>query len=271
MPGPIQHSHTLMNWRHILAGSALAVSILVIGGGIWLTDPDRRDRIRLLRGNADATILIQLAPAERPESDRLDCGTDANTFAMLFRSQKITQRTIESFSADELVRVLGSSFLQTGRTPFLGISIEPVHAAGEHIRIVSEHAEPAVARLIAERLVKEFIRYVYDVTRTDTERTLDEFEVRKRKLIEELKHAEGALVAMNREHNPAAYENAEQEVKIRRALLCNLEERIADAATRFRRPPQFPYRITAAQVESGPFWDRMTADFTAEAQRLLEP
>lgn len=260
-----------MNWRRILFSVALGGSLILLVGLVWL----RREPIGSQFASGTAIIVIRFENhyprtenREANDTTIRDCAADLQTFVMILRSQVISHRMIGSLSSDELARLLGDKFLQTGRTSFNGVRVDPVRQNGEYIHITSSHRDPIAARLVAERIYAEFLAFFRDNQAKGTAEAIWYLRERKAEQFESVNKAEVALARAQHAQDTKAIFDAENSVHIARKLLRNIEERIASTQDAAKTPTSLPLHVVKARLVAGPFWNRTETDFTPEVAQL---
>lgn len=247
----------------------LATVLVFVCALIWL-NYDHFIGLPIARGESTATIEIELQQQDLTELEEnsLISGPSLRYIALTMRAKAVSQRTLASFNHDELNRVLGAEFLFTGKTSFAGVRIKQVSADRDYLRITSTHVDPDIARLVVSRFLRQYRNHITDVTRTEAKNAISELYFRKAQMVRNAEAAEAEFASMNPHTATPAFENKARDIKILRALLQNMDNRIAETEGWLKKPIPSQFRITRAQVVTGPLWNRSTIDFTADAESL---
>lgn len=173
-----------------------------------------------------------------------------------------------TFSPDELRRIFGNNFFQTGLTPFSGVHVETSRDDRQLLSISSNHSDPVAARLVVERLYSEVIRTQRDFHLDANEDAMRLLRDKRAELIARTQKAETQMNEAQHSHVSAAMRDAEIAFATSRELLRNIEDRLATSAASAKIVPPLPFHVTEARVTSGPFWNRTKTDFTSEVARM---
>lgn len=260
-----------MNWRRILIIVTLGGSLILLGGLAWLRLESAGSRFT----SGTAIIVVQFenqyprtTHVEADNTTIRERAADLQTFMMILRSQVVSRRVIVSLNSDELARLLGGKFLQTGQTPFSGVRVDPVRQNGEYIRITSSHRDPIAAQLAAERLYAEFLAFFRENQTKGSAEAIRYLSERKAEQFDNVNKADVALARAQSTRDTIAIRDAENSARIARQLLRNIEERIASTAEVAKTPTTLPLHVVEARLVSGPFWNRTETDFTFEVAQL---
>lgn len=271
-----------MNWPRIFSAVALAASLVAIGSVIWLSGSQGSSALHRFQGTCEASIVIQLKEFERvvsnpivPRPSTVDDylhyqEPDLHFYVTMLRSSKLCSRLAASFSPEEFRLIFGKSFLQTGLTTFNGVQVDESDVGPKLIVISTKHANPAAARLIVEHHYSELIKHYRETDVSANGYAMRYLRERRIELVGQLQKAETQLEGARHSQDTKFIREAEETVRTSREWVRTIEERIASMATSEITTPDFPFHIVEARIVSGPFWNRITTDFTADTQRLIE-
>jgi len=182
----VKRADSVASARHAIAGSELEIALLDVG----LPDGNGFELAKLLRERAPGTAIIFLTAHASPE-DRvrgLELGAD-DYIGKPFNFRELLLRINNTLKrAQELQRVPGNirGQVRIGRA-LVDFERFSASVAGESVALT--HKECAVLRLLAERVGKavsrdEILDRAWSADEFPTSRTVDNFIVRLRKLIE---------------------------------------------------------------------------------------
>ncbi|HLP24042.1 MAG TPA: hypothetical protein VK477_00085, partial [Acidobacteriota bacterium] len=255
--------------------------VLLIGGVIWIgplpgkwLHNRKPSPSRFAAGKA--IIVIQFRKPDpvifdpaATESEIRSSEWDLNTFVAILRSSMISRRALASLGPDEFSRVLGPKFISTGKTTFGGVRIESMRKDGEpRLTIVSSHRDPDAARLVAERLYAELIKYLREFSAGRNEYAVTYLREMRERLANEAKKAEAELFDARRSQDSNSIHAAETAVRVAGEAVRAIDERLASTAESTKNPVPLPFHVTEARLVTGPFWNRTETDFTAEVAQL---